>query len=383
MTTSSDSRYSAATIFFTLSTAFLVTYVLWIGASILIPIVLAGLVWFALVSVARLLQSAGPDFVGKALLTHIFSWVILVLVTWLVTNTVSNTFLEFSAQIPDYETQLGALASGFATWVGAQVVRINSILSGDSSTNMADIENYARQFEAVVISSIETLRVRLLPEAAGSLLSATQGTITLVTTVIIYLIFFYSESSSFPRKLAALNREQADHERWSSLIGLIVSRLSSYIRIKTFTSALTGVLGYVVMSILDVNFALLFALLLFLLNYIPVVGSLISSVLPIILFLVDPDFTVTKWLILIGGLLTIQQGIGSVLEPRLLSNSFNISSILVMASLLFWGSIWGIFGMLISAPIMASLVILLANFQGSRQLAILLSADGNIDNLRA
>ena len=104
---------------------------------------------------------------------------------------------------------------------------------------------------------------------------------------------------------------------------------------------------------------------------------------PIVLFLVDPDFTLTNWVILIIGLLIIQQGIGSVLEPRLLANSFNISSILVMASLLFWGSIWGVFGMFISAPITAAIVILLANFQGSRQLAILLSADGNINDLRA
>ena len=149
------------------------------------------------------------------------------------------------------------------------------------------------------------------------------------------------------------------------------------------TSALTGGLGYLLMASLNVNFALVFALMLFLLNYIPVVGSLISSILPIVLYVVDPNFSAYSWLILIIGLLLIQQGIGSVLEPRLLANSFNISSILVMTSLVFWGVIWGVFGMLISAPITAALVILAANFRGSRQLAILMSADGNIDNLRA
>ncbi len=382
MSSLSVGRWSAATIFFTLASACLLTYILWLGSSILIPIVLAGLVWFALVSIARLLQPLGPDFAGKTFLTHFLSWVILIMATWLFTSTVSSTVVEFSAQIPDYEAQLGALASTFATWVGGQLARVNAVVSGDSAVNTAEIATYAEQFEGLVVNSIEALRARL-PQAATNLLSATQGTITLVVTVLIYMIFFYSESSSFPKKLAALNREQDAHERWSSLIGLIIARLASYIRIKTLTSALTGGLGYILMAILDVNFALLFALLLFVLNYIPVVGSLISSILPIVLFLVDPDFTVTRWLVLIFGLLLIQQSIGSVLEPRLLANSFNISSILVMASLLFWGAIWGIFGMLISAPIMAAFVILLANFQGSRQLAILLSADGNIDNLRA
>ncbi len=382
MSSLSVGRWSAATIFFTLASACLLTYILWLGSSILIPIVLAGLVWFALVSIARLLQPLGPDFAGKTLLTHFLSWVILIMATWLFTSTVSSTVVEFSAQIPDYEAQLGALASTFATWVGGQLARVNAVVSGNAAVNTTEIATYAQQFEDLVVNSIEALRARL-PQAATNLLSATQGTITLVVTVLIYMIFFYSESSSFPKKLAALNKEQDAHERWSSLIGLIIARLASYIRIKTLTSALTGGLGYVLMTILDVNFALLFALLLFLLNYIPVVGSLISSILPIVLFLVDPDFTVTRWLVLIFGLLLIQQSIGSVLEPRLLANSFNISSILVMASLLFWGAIWGIFGMLISAPIMAAFVILLANFQGSRQLAILLSADGNIDNLRA
>ena len=378
----SQNRWSAASVFSVLASACLVTYVLWLGSSILIPIVLAGLVWFALVSVARLLQNLGPDFFGKALASHVFSWLILVLASWFVTSTISSTVVEFSAKIPEYEAQLSALAKNLALWVEQQGASLSALISGRPVGDVAPNNSGAQQIENLVASSIEAVRVRL-PQAAGTLLSATQSSIVLVSTVLIYLIFFYSESSSFPKKLAALNREEADHNRWSSLIGLIISRLASYIRIKTLTSALTGGLGFLVMTSLDMNFALLFALLLFLLNYIPVVGSLISSLLPIVLFLVDPSFTVSKWLILIIALLSIQQGIGSVLEPRLLSNSFNISSILVMASLLFWGAIWGVFGMLISAPITAAIVILLANFRGSRQLAILLSADGNIDNLRA
>ena len=377
-----QSRWTAANVFFIIASVFLGTYVLWLGASLLIPIVVAGLVWFALVSIARLFQGLGPDFRGKGILSHGLAWLTLLIAVWLISSVIGSAVTEFSAKIPEYEQSLGDLAANLTIWVEQQVARFSGLLPGQEEQQVSDTGGeLAAQIQAWVQSAIETLR-SYVPQVAGSLISATQSSIVWISTILIYLIFFYSESSSFPKKLAALNREEVDQERWSELIGFIISRLASYIRIKTLTSVLTGGLGFLLMAMLNVNFAIVFALLLFLLNYIPVVGSLISSLLPIILFLVDPNFTFGSWFILVIGLLLIQQGIGSVLEPRLFANSFNISSILVMASLVFWGSLWGIFGMLISAPIMAAIVILLANFRGSRQLAILLSADGNIDNLR-
>lgn len=390
--TAAPARWSALTIFAILASLALATYILWVGSSIIIPIILAGLLWFALVSIARLFHGIGPEFRFKSVISHVLAWLVLGLFAWIITTVISASVVDFIAEIPSYEAQLTELATNLAVWVEVQAASMSSLITGapeidvtavaDTATNgEAEGSAISAQVQSWISSASEAINARL-HGAATSLLSATQSSVVTISTVLIYLIFFYSESSSFPKKLAALNREEADHQRWSDLIALIVSRLASYIRIKTVTSALTGGLGYLLMASLNVNFALVFALLLFLLNYIPIVGSLISSLLPIILFMVDVNFSWSSWLILTIGLLLIQQGVGSVLEPRLLANSFNMSSILVMTSLVFWGSIWGVFGMLISAPIMAAVVILLANFQGSRQLAILLSADGNIDNLR-
>ena len=383
-----SSRWNALTILAILASLSLTTFILWLGASILIPIILAGLLWFALVSIARLFQGIGPDFRLKSMLSHMLAWVVLAFVAWVIATVISTSVRDFINEIPSYEAQLTDLATNLAIWVEGQTTKMSVMITGTppeidgTATNRVGEElAISAQIQSWVSSGIDAVNARL-PQAATSLLSATQSSVVTVFTVLIYLIFFYSESSSFPKKLAALNREEADHQRWSDVIALIVSRLASYIRIKTLTSALTGGLGFLLMASLNVNFALVFALLLFLLNYIPIVGSLISSLLPIVLFMVDVNFSWSSWFILVIGLLLIQQGVGSVLEPRLLANSFNMSSILVMTSLVFWGSIWGVFGMLISAPIMAAVVILLANFQGSRQLAILLSADGNIDNLR-
>ena len=376
--------WSVANVFFILASVCLSTYVLWAGAGILIPIAVAGLVWFALTSVARLLQDIGPAFRGKLILSHIVAWFVMIFLATLLVNTISATVYDFIAQLPAYGAQLTDQAVALTRWAQEQSASLTALVTGQEVAEVSSAENDGLEAQVGAwFSSLTSTITDNLPSAATSLLSATQSGVVLISTILIYLIFFYSESSSFPKKLAALNREEADHERWSALIALITSRLASYIRIKTLTSVLTGGLGFLLMASLNVNFALVFALLLFLLNYIPVVGSLISSILPIVLFIVDPSFTLGAWFILVIGLLLIQQGVGSVLEPRLLADSFNISSILVMTSLVFWGAIWGVFGMLISAPITAALVILAANFKGSRQLAIFMSADGNIDDLRA
>ena len=365
-----SNSWNPASIFFAVATASLVTYILSVGSSILIPIVVAALFWFALDSLARLFQSLVPVFPTRAVLSHILAWALLIVIMRLIFSVINGAVAEFQAELPDYQANLVALADTTTT-------ALRDLSNNQFAFLNLEIPDLGETTRQIVVQLRESI-----PDVAGTLLGLTQNSIVLISTVLIYLIFFYSESSSFAKKLAALNRVEAEQQRWSALISLIVARLASYIRIKTLTSALTGGLGYILMASLNVNFALVFALLLFLLNYIPVVGSLISSLLPIIFFLVDPNFFPAGWFILATGLLLIQQGIGSVLEPRLLANSFNISSILVMTSLVFWGAIWGIFGMLISTPFTAALVILAANFQGSRSLAILMSADGNIESLR-
>jgi predicted PurR-regulated permease PerM len=137
-----------------------------------------------------------------------------------------------------------------------------------------------------------------------------------------------------------------------------------------------------VLTLIGVNYAALFALIIFLLNYIPTIGSLIGVVFPSVLALLQFS---TAWpfvavVVLLG---VIQFCIGSLLEPRLMGRSLNLSPLVIILSLSFWGSIWGVTGMVLCVPLTVMLLIVCAQFPLSRPFAILLSVDGDIGNLIA
>ena len=133
------SPWRFANIFFVLASICLATYVLWLGASILQPIAIAGLVWFALVSVARLLHSIGPDFWGKTFLSHLLSWVILGLVAWVLVGTISATVVDFVAQIPDYGDQLTTRAIAVTQWAEAQATNMRALVMGQDVSDIQPV----------------------------------------------------------------------------------------------------------------------------------------------------------------------------------------------------------------------------------------------------
>ena len=116
----------------------------------------------------------------------------------------------------------------------------------------------------------------------------------------------------------------------------------------------------------------------FMLNYIPVIGSLIGVLFPSLLVLVQfgsfgPFFAAVLGL---GG---IQFGMGNVLDPRLMGSSLNLSPLAIIVALAVWGGLWGVAGMFLCVPITVIVMIVCAQFEGTRPLAVLLSADGRLD----
>ena len=126
-----------------------------------------------------------------------------------------------------------------------------------------------------------------------------------------------------------------------------------------------------------IDYAPFWALLIFMLNYIPTFGSMVGVLFPSLLALVQFD-SLTNFFILVPILTAIQMLIGNVLEPKLMGNSLNLSAIVVLLSLAIWGSIWGIPGMFLSVPITVVLMIIFSNVPQTRAIAILLSSDGDI-----
>ena len=111
--------------------------------------------------------------------------------------------------------------------------------------------------------------------------------------------------------------------------------------------------------------------------YIPTVGSILAIVAPALLTLVQFDH-LTPFLIVLFVFGTIQIVMANVIEPAIMGRSLNLSPLVVIVSLMVWGTIWGVVGMFLCVPIMVVLLIVLAHFETTRPVAVLLSADGEI-----
>ena len=146
---------------------------------------------------------------------------------------------------------------------------------------------------------------------------------------------------------------------------------------KTAVSLLTGMVSYVILRLIGVDFAAIWALMIFFLNFIPNIGSLIGVVLPALLTLVQFE-TYTPFLMVTLGLGATQFVIGNVVEPAYMGRSLNLSSFMIVLSLTFWGLIWGIPGMFLSVPIMVVFTIVCSHFNELRWIAVLLSSDGQL-----
>lgn len=152
-------------------------------------------------------------------------------------------------------------------------------------------------------------------------------------------------------------------------------RIRRYINIKVALSFLTGVLVWASLSIIGLEMAMLFGLLAFLLNFIPTVGSLVATCLPIPLAFAQFE---DRWGMIIAVILIpggFQMLIGNVIEPKLMGEGLDLHPVTVLLALSFWGLIWGIPGMVLAVPITAVLRILFLHFDTVRPLAMLMAGE--------
>ncbi len=159
-----------------------------------------------------------------------------------------------------------------------------------------------------------------------------------------------------------------------NVIQKIDHQIQKYLAIKTVVSFFTGVMATLVLTIFGVDFAIVFGFLTFLLNYIPTVGSIIATALPLIIaaFQFETLWPVF-WIFLILG--TIQMAMGNFIEPKLMGEGLGLSPLVVLFSLFFWGWLWGIPGMILAVPIAAIIKIVCNNIPSLEFVASLMSKD--------
>jgi len=197
--------------------------------------------------------------------------------------------------------------------------------------------------------------------------------------IALYVLFLLIEESIFSAKLKAIFPESDRFERVDGIVRKIENAVTDYIGLKTLVSLITGVLSYIVLLILGIDSPVFWAFLIFLLNFIPTIGSLIATLFPAIYALLQfGELTPFVLVLVLVGL--VQIIVGNILEPKIMGKALNISSLVAILSLSFWGWLWGITGMIISIPITVMIVIVFAQFPGTRPIAILLSGKGMGDS---
>jgi AI-2 transport protein TqsA len=216
------------------------------------------------------------------------------------------------------------------------------------------------------------------------LLTNTLNTLTFtmgqLIVIIIYTVFLIIEESIFMKKLRIINLESKKGKENKIIFDRIAQSVKSYAQVKLFASFLTGGLSLIVLYLLKVDFPFLWAFLIFVLNFIPYVGSFIATLLPSFFAAVQfGDFTsFIKVFIFIQ---IVQTLVANVIEPKIVGRTLNLSPLVVMICLSFWASIWGILGMMIAVPVTSVLVIIMSQFNDTRRFAIMLSGTGEIDEI--
>jgi AI-2 transport protein TqsA len=195
--------------------------------------------------------------------------------------------------------------------------------------------------------------------------------------VLIYLIFLLLEEPTFAKKLHAMYPEKERHKKMKKLVAKIDKSVSNYIALKTMASLLTGFLSYFALLFIGVDAPFFWAFLIFILNFIPTIGSLVATLFPAVFALLQfGEFSPAILVLAIVG--AIQIVVGNFIEPRAMGKSMNISPLVVILTLMLWGMMWGIPGMLLSVPITVILIIIMSEFEDTKPIAILLSRNGNL-----
>ncbi|UCF93834.1 MAG: AI-2E family transporter [Desulfobacterales bacterium] len=210
---------------------------------------------------------------------------------------------------------------------------------------------------------------RFLVTLSGSLFAF----MSKLVLVVIFLFFILLGKPYFKYKiLKSFSAENAD--QISQITMSITSQIRRYLSLQFLISFTTGVLVWLVLETIQVDFAATWGALAFFLNFIPTVGSIVASIPPILLALVQ--FYPSFWpgIITLLAVLTIQLVMGNGIAPKVMGDQLNLSPVVVLLSLLFWGWLWGIVGALLSVPIASAIKIVCENIETLHPISVMMGS---------
>jgi predicted PurR-regulated permease PerM len=307
--------------------------------SVIEPFIIAIFIYFLLAPGAHWLNDRGvPLFPAYALVVGALAGTFILVGMWLYQDVSS-----FAEGIPEYSLKLDELV---AKWEGKSILGFTLSLEGLSVSS--------EQLESTLLSTFGEI---------GNFLS-------LMITVFVFLIFIIFEAETLPSRVAAAYpTEINDHLK--EMIVDMSDGVYRYVRVKTIVSFGTAFVTAIILFTMGVPGWFLWSALTFILNYVPIIGSLIAMIPPSILaiLLLDPTVAIAVITVLIIN----QQIWGQFIENKMFGSSLDISPIVLLLVTVFWYWLWGIMGMVLAIPMAVVAKIILSKIPETRPISILLS----------
>ena len=269
----------------------------------------------------------------------------LLLIGSLVGAFVGASVADFSQNLPGYQARLNDQTASLLAWLASFGLDLNSQL----------------------------LRENLDPSAAmgmaGNLLSGLGNVLANTFLIVLTVVFLLIEATALPNKWAAMGKNAPATAGFNKFLDSV----NAYMAIKGWVSLATGAIIAIWLTILDVDYPLLWGLLAFLFNFVPNIGSIIAAIPAVLLALVQfgPGAAIAAG----AGYLAVNIVMGNVIEPRFMGKGVGLSTLVVFISLVFWGWVLGPVGMLLSVPLTMVVKLALEARQDTHWIAVLLGPD--------
>jgi len=255
---------------------------------------------------------------------------------------IGSSLTDFRQEVPAYSQKLSAMSERAQQWLSLRGFEI-------------DAQQWQNSFDPGAVMKL-----------VGSTLASFGNVMTNAVMILLTVIFILTENIGFGEKLRLARGKGVSAEWLSKFSGSV----HSYLAIKAAISAGTGVIIFIWLTILGVDYAVLWGLLAFLLNFVPTVGSFIAAVPAVLLALVQLGALYAG--LSLGGFIVVNLVMGNVIEPRLMGKGLDLSPLVVFVSLVLWGWVLGPVGMLLSIPLTIMIKIALEGQSETRWISVML-----------
>jgi predicted PurR-regulated permease PerM len=317
----------------------------WALRRIFEPFVLALFLLIMVDGMARTLAHRVPKFPARAALPAALILIVGVfgLTIWMTVDNAS----DFAAQSASYTTRINAQLDAAAQHLGLKATpTLSSLL------HALNPGRFAGAF-------------------AGGLSHFAEAAVF----VLIYLGFLVASRQGFAEKASALFTTQQERAEGARIFDRVRRGVESYIWVQTVVGLLITAISAALMAATGLSHIAFWCLIIFMANYVPAIGAAIGVLFPVAFGLVEFE---GPWrpIILIVGLEATHFAVSHIVQPRMQGKRLNVDPIVVLLALAFWGALWGVVGAFLSTPLTVMAMAILAEFDGTRPIAVLLSSDG-------